>query len=153
MLQDLRRRYERLLEWLVIALMAVLFFEVTLGVVYRTVGASLPWYDEVASILLAWLTYRFIEKPLRSGKGGKNIAVCLAICLVSLGLIAHGVAAGVRGTTYIGAFGLIAFIAQVGLDLDDDSPAGHAVGWPLVLLLLGGVALAGSVLPALRRRT
>jgi TRAP-type C4-dicarboxylate transport system permease small subunit len=57
MLQDLRRRYERLLEWLVIALMAVLFVEVTLGVVYRTVGASLPWYDEVASILLAWLTF------------------------------------------------------------------------------------------------
>ena len=55
--QDLRRRYERLLEWLVIALMAVLFVEVTLGVVYRTVGASLPWYDEVASILLAWLTF------------------------------------------------------------------------------------------------
>jgi TRAP-type C4-dicarboxylate transport system permease small subunit len=57
MLQDLRRRYERLLEWLVIALMAVLFVEVTLGVVYRTVGASLAWYDEVASILLAWLTF------------------------------------------------------------------------------------------------
>ena len=57
MLGELRRRYERLLEWLVIALMAVLFVEVTLGVVYRTLGASLAWYDEVASILLAWLTF------------------------------------------------------------------------------------------------
>jgi TRAP-type C4-dicarboxylate transport system permease small subunit len=57
MLEDLRRRYERLLEWIVIVLMAVLAIEVTLGVVYRTLGASLSWYDEVASILLAWLTF------------------------------------------------------------------------------------------------
>ena len=29
----------------------------TLGVVFRTLGASLVWYDEVASVLLAWLTF------------------------------------------------------------------------------------------------
>jgi TRAP-type C4-dicarboxylate transport system permease small subunit len=57
MLEHLRRRYERLLELIVIALMAVLAAEVTLGVLYRTFGASLVWYDEVASILLAWLTF------------------------------------------------------------------------------------------------
>lgn len=57
MLAKLRGRYERLLEWVVIALMASLAIEVTLGVVYRTLGASLVWYDEVASILLAWLTF------------------------------------------------------------------------------------------------
>ena len=56
-MEELRRRYERLLEWLVIALMAVLFVEVSVGVAYRTFGASLVWYDEVASILLAWLTF------------------------------------------------------------------------------------------------
>jgi len=52
-----RSRYERLLEWVVIALMAALAVEVTVGVVFRTVGASLVWYDEIASILLAWLTF------------------------------------------------------------------------------------------------
>jgi TRAP-type C4-dicarboxylate transport system permease small subunit len=57
MLDGLRRRYERLLEWIVIALMAVLFVEVTIGVLFRTFGASLVWYDEVAAILLAWLTF------------------------------------------------------------------------------------------------
>ena len=57
MIEELRRRYERLLEWIVIALMTVLAVEVTLGIVYRTLGASLSWYDEVASILLAWLTF------------------------------------------------------------------------------------------------
>ena len=52
-----RERYGRLLEWVVGALMVVLFAEVTAGVIFRAVGHSLIWYDEVASILLAWLTY------------------------------------------------------------------------------------------------
>lgn len=57
MLDELRGRYERLLEWIVIGLMAVLAIEVTVGVLFRSFGASLVWYDEVASILLAWLTF------------------------------------------------------------------------------------------------
>jgi TRAP-type transport system small permease protein len=57
LLDTFRRRYELALEWLVIFLMAVMAIEVTLGVLFRTFGASLVWYDEVASILLAWLTF------------------------------------------------------------------------------------------------
>lgn len=57
MLTAFRRRYQRLLEWIVIALMAALAVEVTVGVVFRYVGYALVWYDEVASILLAWVTY------------------------------------------------------------------------------------------------
>ena len=56
-LESVRQGYERALEWVVIALMALLAAEVTAGIVYRTVGYSLVWYDEVASILLAWLTF------------------------------------------------------------------------------------------------
>jgi len=56
-LDRLRRGYARVLEWIVIVLMAILFIEVSLGVIYRTIGISLVWYDEVASILLAWLTF------------------------------------------------------------------------------------------------
>ena len=52
-----RERYDRLLEWVVSALMIVLAVEVTLGVVFRSIGRSLIWYDEVASVLLAWLTF------------------------------------------------------------------------------------------------
>ena len=52
-----RAAYASVLEWLVIALMVVLAAEVTLGIVFRTVGRALVWYDEVASILLAWLTF------------------------------------------------------------------------------------------------
>jgi TRAP-type C4-dicarboxylate transport system permease small subunit len=56
-MQAFRRKYGLVLEWVVMALMVVLFVEVTLGVVFRAVGASLVWYDEVASVLLAWLTF------------------------------------------------------------------------------------------------
>lgn len=52
-----RAAYGRVLEWVVGALMIVLFVEVTLGVAFRMFGASLAWYDEVASHLLAWLTF------------------------------------------------------------------------------------------------
>ncbi len=55
--QALRRGFERALEWIVIALMIALAAEVTAGVVFRYAGRSLVWYDEVASILLAWVTY------------------------------------------------------------------------------------------------
>ncbi len=52
-----RAGYGRALEWVVIALVTILAAEVTLGVVYRTFGSALAWYDEVASVLLAWLTF------------------------------------------------------------------------------------------------
>jgi len=52
-----RAGYGRLLEWVVIVLMVVLACEVTLGVVFRTFGHAISWYDEVASVLLAWLTF------------------------------------------------------------------------------------------------
>lgn len=52
-----RARYGLLLEWVVMFLMVALAAEVTLGIVFRTIGHSLVWYDEVASVLLAWLTF------------------------------------------------------------------------------------------------
>jgi TRAP-type transport system small permease protein len=63
-----RRRYGSVLEWLVMALMVLLSVEVTLGVVFRFLGSSLVWYDEVASVMLAWLT--FYGSALASVKRG-----------------------------------------------------------------------------------
>ncbi len=57
MLVRVRAVYEKFLEALVILLMAVLAAEVTIGVIFRSIGESLVWYDEIASILLAWLTF------------------------------------------------------------------------------------------------
>jgi TRAP-type C4-dicarboxylate transport system permease small subunit len=57
MLTRLRSGFEWLLEAVVMVLMAAIAIVVLLGIAFRTGGASLVWYDEVASILLAWLTY------------------------------------------------------------------------------------------------
>ncbi len=56
-LQSFRRGYERFLEGICIVLMAALAAEVVAGVVFRYSGHSLVWYDEVATILLAWVTF------------------------------------------------------------------------------------------------
>ena len=56
-LRRFRERYGRLLEWVVGTLMVLLAAEVTLGVIFRSLGESLTWYDELASVMLAWLTF------------------------------------------------------------------------------------------------
>ena len=56
-LATLRRGYERLLEWIAIALLGALAVIVTAGVIFRYSGYALVWYDEVATILLAWTTF------------------------------------------------------------------------------------------------
>ena len=57
MLARVRNGYEKFLEAVVILLMTALAAEVTVGVIFRSIGRSLVWYDEIASILLAWLTF------------------------------------------------------------------------------------------------
>ncbi|MGY8871485.1 MAG: TRAP transporter small permease [Pseudomonadales bacterium] len=51
------RTYKRGLEWSGMALVFSLIIIVVLAVVLRKLGLSLQWYDEIASILLAWITY------------------------------------------------------------------------------------------------
>ena len=48
---------ERVLEAACTALMVGLAVVVLTAVVYRYAGRSLVWYDEVAAVMLAWLTY------------------------------------------------------------------------------------------------
>jgi len=52
-----RRRFQAFLEAIVLGLLAALALVVVLGVGFRKAGLALVWYDEIASILLAWLTY------------------------------------------------------------------------------------------------
>jgi TRAP-type C4-dicarboxylate transport system permease small subunit len=56
-MQQLRHVYDRCLEAIAVFLMAGVTVIVTLGFVFRWAGESLVWYDEIASIALAWLTY------------------------------------------------------------------------------------------------
>ena len=110
--------------------MIALALIVVVGVVFRKAGASLIWYDEVASILLAWLTYygaalaalnrAHIGMPTLVDRlsGGVRTAVVLAgeaCTLAFFGVLAW---AGVRvlsvlgGTTLVSLPAVPASIAQ-----------------------------------------
>lgn len=56
-MDKIRQAFERLLEGISLLLIVLLALVVIVGVLFRKVGLPLVWYDEVASILLAWLTY------------------------------------------------------------------------------------------------
>lgn len=53
----IRRGFETLLEAITAALVVALTALIIAGAVFRYSGASLSWYDEVASVGLVWLTY------------------------------------------------------------------------------------------------
>ncbi|WP_299483827.1 TRAP transporter small permease subunit [uncultured Roseibium sp.] len=47
----------KVLEWITISLMVLLTIVVISAVIARLSGQSFSWYDEVAAIMLAWITY------------------------------------------------------------------------------------------------
>ena len=56
-LARLHRALKRILEVWVMFLIIALTIIVVLAVIWRKAGASFVWYDEVGSIMLAWITY------------------------------------------------------------------------------------------------
>jgi len=114
-----RGAFRKLLEGIVLALMASLAVVVVVGVVFRKAGASLVWYDEVASILLAWLTYygaalaalhrAHIGLPTLVERltGGARAAVILAgeVCVLVFFVVLAG--AGVRVLSVLGGTSLV----------------------------------------------
>jgi len=56
-LDRVRAGFERLLEAIVVILVAALTLLVIAGFTFRYAGYSLSWYDEIASVGLVWLTY------------------------------------------------------------------------------------------------
>lgn len=103
-----RQGLERTLEWIVVVLMASLAVLVVVAVAFRRSGGALVWYDEVASVMLAWLTYygsalaalnhqhigfpRFVERA-RPGIRRALIAVRSAVVIGFFGVVTW---AGIR---------------------------------------------------------
>lgn len=56
-LQNFKNKYDKVLEFILFAMMIALATVVILGVSFRWAGHALVWYDEIASMQLAWLTY------------------------------------------------------------------------------------------------
>ena len=57
MLDHAAKYFGRLLEIWLITLMVGLTAIVVVAVIFRKLGSSLSWYDEVASFMLVWVTY------------------------------------------------------------------------------------------------
>ena len=90
--------------------------------------------------------------PASGGIGEPSLFWDAVLLVGSLALVAFGSHLGRRGPAYVGALGLTLFVVIVGLDLDDSSPTGTIMGWPLILLALGAAALiASAVVPGERR--
>ena len=96
-LDHARALFERLLETITVFLIISLALVVVLGVIYRWSGASLSWYDEIASVQLAWLTYYGASlaalKRAHIGVPGL-IAVVPPLFRVTLVLLAEAVVIG-----------------------------------------------------------
>ena len=56
-LENFKKSYDKTLEFILFVMMIALATVVILGVSFRWAGHALTWYDEVASMQLAWLTY------------------------------------------------------------------------------------------------
>jgi hypothetical protein len=78
-------------------------------------------------------------------KAGQGWNVFLLV--VSLVLIVYSSRAATRGPGYVGALGLFGFIGLTGADLVNrlnGDEAGGVVGWPLILLIGGGLLVAAG---------
>lgn len=101
----LRAALGRFLEAAVVGITAALAILVVVGVASRKAGYSLVWYDEVAAILLAWLTYYGAAlAALRRAHLGMPNLVKRAPRRTRLAL------AVVRETAIVGFFGLAAWM-------------------------------------------
>ena len=56
-LTKLYQLYDRVLEAIAAAMMAIVTLIIVAGFVFRWLGLPLVWYDEVGAISLCWLTY------------------------------------------------------------------------------------------------
>ena len=118
----------------VIALMVTLTAIVIFAVIWRKMGASFSWYDEIASVMLAWVTYSGAAlAALRRGHIGFDGV------LLALPLPWRMVAAAVAEIFVIGFFAIMAWTGmQVLRVLEGDT---------LVSLTWVPVTITQSVIP------
>jgi len=103
MYQRIYRWFELLLQIISIALLLSLAVVVVMAVVFRFSGSSLVWYDEVASVQLAWLTYygAALAALKRSHLGFANLFLMLPLKLRKAGF-------------WLAEFSIIVFFAVIG---------------------------------------
>jgi hypothetical protein len=92
-----------------------------------------------------------LDNPFVSVSGPES-SLFWEIVLLVVSLLAVGYASrfAARGTAYVGGIGLGVFLLLAGSDVNDATPKGDLVGWPLVLVVVGALAFVASLVPGLR---
>lgn len=129
-----RRALQQLLEAIVLGLIGTLAVVVLLGVGFRKAGMALTWYDELASILLAWLTYYGAALAALSGRH-----IGFPTLIQRLSPQRRRIAWALREVIVIGFFALVAIS---GVEVVRVLAGTHLVGLPWV-----PVTLSQSVIP------
>ena len=140
-------------RWLLVAVAAILFLGAT--VLFRR---GLPQAGDlitaagIAAVIPAILG---AAGPLVQAAGSSVVTTearptqwwNLYLLVISLALVGYGAWARVRGPGYVGALGFGIFILLVGFDVVGGVEGGSSTavaGWPLILLIVGALALAGG---------
>jgi len=88
-----------------------------------------------------------VEEELGVADPSQEMVWDVLTLITGTALVLFGIGRGLRGQVYVGGAMLILFLVSVGLDLDDITPEGAIVGWPLLLCVLGAGAFLLSLLP------
>jgi hypothetical protein len=121
------------------------------GVIF-VLGAGLVGLSDFASLFGPVAVPSAAGVPTASGGVEPSLFWDAVLLGGSILLVAAGTVTRVRGPVYVGAAGIVTFVLLVGTDLDDETPAGKIVGWPLILLVAAVVAITVSFLAARRTK-
>ena len=147
----------RLLEWAVLAIVAALAIAVVVGATFRKLGEALVWYDEVAAILLAWLTwYGAALVALKRGhlgvpllverlRGRIRVAVVLLGEVAVIGFMVILAWAGIRVQGALAGVGLVSLPAIPSALAQSAIPIGALLYIAAQLLSLPNALGAGGV--------
>jgi hypothetical protein len=115
-------------------------------------GAGLVGLSDFSSLFAPVAVPSAAGVPTTSGGVEPSLFWDTVLLGGSILLVAAGTLTRVRGPVYVGAAGLVTFVLLVGTDLDDETPAGKIVGWPLILLVAAAVVIVVSFKAARRTK-
>jgi hypothetical protein len=145
------------IRWLLVAAAGVLIvLAVLLGRLRKPQASDLVTAAGLAAVLAGIFGLAGLSSQAANALGAVSSGVPkptqgwnVYLLIVSLLLIAYGVRSVTRGAAYIGGIGLFAFIVLTGVNVVAllEGKSVHTIaGWPLLLLIAGGLILALSFL-------